>query len=346
MTPDQRKGLLLALGLGGAGGAAFAFAGAPLAWLLGAMVVTTVATLFGAKPYIPASWRTIMIAVLGIMLGSAFRPEMASELPGWLDKIGIMVIYLFVLVSLGTFFLRRVANYDPVTAYFSAVPGGLSEMTVMGEEAGGDIRVISLTHATRILIAVSTIPVWFRVVEQVSVPVIPDAGTTLATLQFTDVLILTVLGIVGVPIGKLVRLPASALVGPMMLSAIAHITGLIEAAPPNELLALAQVIVGTSIGARFIGLGAREMRSIISYALVLGLVYVGFAVVAGAVFAPLTDIDSRALVLSFAPGGLAEMTLIALAIGIETAFVSAMHVARITMVVIVAPTVFKLMRRD
>ena len=61
--------------------------------------------------------------------------------------------------------------------------------------------------------------------------------------------------------------------------------------------------------------------------------------------APLLDRPADVLVLSFAPGGLAEMALIALILGIDTAFVSAMHVMRIAIVVIGAPLVFRLAGR-
>jgi hypothetical protein len=47
------------------------------------------------------------------------------------------------------------------------------------------------------------------------------------------------------------------------------------------------------------------------------------------------------VVLAFSPGGLAEMSLIALALGVETAFVATHHVARIGMIVIVAPLLFR-----
>jgi len=64
---------------------------------------------------------------------------------------------------------------------------------------------------------------------------------------------------------------------------------------------------------------------------------VGFAWV----LAPLSGIPFAPIVLAFAPGGLAEMSLIALALGIETAFVATHHVARIAMIVIAAPLVFR-----
>ena len=67
---------------------------------------------------------------------------------------------------------------------------------------------------------------------------------------------------------------------------------------------------------------------------------VGFALA----LAPLSGIPFPAVVLAFSPGGLAEMSLIALFLGIETAFVATHHVARIAMIVIAAPLVFRMLR--
>src|SRR3546814_5702401 len=47
---------------------------------------------------------------------------------------------------------------DSVTAFFSAAPGGLSEMVVVGSQFGGDERIISLTHTSRILLVVLALP--------------------------------------------------------------------------------------------------------------------------------------------------------------------------------------------
>ena len=48
------------------------------------------------------------------------------------------------------------------------------------------------------------------------------------------------------------------------------------------------------------------------------------------------------LLLAYAPGGLAEMSLIALALNANAPFVATHHIARIAMVVIAAPAAFKL----
>jgi uncharacterized membrane protein AbrB (regulator of aidB expression) len=58
-----------------------------------------------------------------------------------------------------------------------------------------------------------------------------------------------------------------------------------------------------------------------------------------------TGFNTRALVLSLSPGGLVEMTLIALALGIDVAFITIHHMVRILISVFLAPAVFAIAKK-
>lgn len=51
------------------------------------------------------------------------------------------------------------------------------------------------------------------------------------------------------------RLPAAPLLGPMVVSAAAHLTRLTDAAMPPLLVHLAQIVVGSRLGLQFAGVG-------------------------------------------------------------------------------------------
>jgi uncharacterized membrane protein AbrB (regulator of aidB expression) len=57
-------------------------------------------------------------------------------------------------------------------------------------------------------------------------------------------------------------------------------------------------------------------------------------------------IPFSAALLAFSPGGLAEMSLIALSLDIDAAYVSSHHIVRIFMIVLAAPFLFRLFSRD
>jgi uncharacterized protein len=59
------------------------------------------------------------------------------------------------------------------------------------------------------------------------------------------------------------------------------------------------------------------------------------------VLARATGEPFSALVLVYAPGGFAEMSLVALALGADAAFVAAHHLFRIAVVIALAPSLFR-----
>ena len=329
--------------VGTAGGALFAWLNLPLAWMLGAMVATTVASLGGAKLYVPGPARSIMIAVIGVLLGASFTPEVLDRVREWPLTIGCLVLHLGVLVAVLFLYFHRIVGFDVPTAYFSAAPGGLSEMVITGAAMGADDRTVALVHASRVLLVVLTIPLWYRLMTGVTTT--PSSiGPSIEAIGLTELAVLAACAVAGVAVGRLLRLPAYRLSGPLLASAFVHATGLSSSAPPWEVVAVAQVVVGSAVGARFTGVPVRRVFGVMVAALVSAVVMLASTVAFALVLAPATGIDWRSIVLAYAPGGLAEMSLIALSLGIETAFVATHHVIRIGLIVVGAPFVFARLR--
>ncbi len=340
----DRRALARGLALGAVGGAIFAWLGLPLAWMLGAMTFTTVAAISGIRVAVPNQFRKYFVAVLGLLLGSSFTPELLGEVGR--IATGLAVQAGFVVFATATSFIiyTRVGGYDRVTSYFSSTPGGLSEMTLLGDALGGDVRTISLNHAVRILLVVCVIPFYFRYVQGSAVPSAPATGS-LAELGLADVAILGACGVVGYIVASRLRLPAAALIGPLFLSAAVHLAGLTSSTVPSEAAAVAQVVVGAAIGGRFAGVTLLQVVRVARLAVLTSLISIGGAVAVAEVVSLSTGLNLTTLFLGLAPGGLAEMSLVALALGADTAFVTVMHFFRVSMVMVVAPQVFRLLPR-
>jgi hypothetical protein len=78
------------------------------------------------------------------------------------------------------------------------------------------------------------------------------------------------------------------------------------------------------------------------HALAVALMMIALTVLASLAMQRLTGLPLPALVLGYAPGGLAEMSLIAIALALDAAFVSCHQIARIVLVIFVAPLVVRL----
>jgi membrane AbrB-like protein len=317
--------LLATVALGALGGWLATLLQLPLPWMIGAMVTTTIAALAGLRLAMPRQLRGVMVSVLGVMLGSGFTPEILARFGEWLTSLLLVVGYIAAAGAVCLFYLRRVTAYDRTTAYFCAMPGGLTEMMLAGEELGGDTRIISLIHASRILLVVLVLPFAF----QLFLGYDPADRPALLGYVFATVL----------------KLPTAAVTGPMLLSAAIHLAGWTDAKPPTELIAAAQVVMGAFIGVRFTGAALALVGRTMMVALGSTLILLAVTVVFAYAGHWLTGLPVAALALAYSPGGLAEMSLIALALGLDGAFVATHHILRILVIVLAAPAAFRLFGR-
>ena len=336
--------VVLTLALGAAGGAVFAWFRLPLAWMIGAMVVTAVLALAGADLRVPLRFRNVMIAILGIMLGSAFTPEIIDQAARWTGSLASLVLFVIAVIGLLMTFLRRFGGFGPATAFFSSAPGGFSQMVLMGGAMGGDDRTIALMHSVRIMLAVLVIPFWFRLFQGYE-PMAATAIGSVTDVTAKDAAILTVCAVAGFWGAARLEVPLAAFIGPMVLSAVVHILGITQAQPPGEAVAVAQVVIGAYLGCRFVGVSVKRFLGTLWLAGVTTLMMLALTVTFALVLEHLLDLPFPALFLAFAPGGLAEMTLISLAMGIDIAFVSTHHVVRLFLILVLVPIAYRLISR-
>ncbi|WP_458525649.1 AbrB family transcriptional regulator [Onishia taeanensis] len=334
----------LALGL--AGGALAFWLSLPLPWLLGAMIATTIASLGGARLRSPGRGRKGVLVVIGVMLGSAFHPGLSIDVAAWSASLAIMLLATGVMMAFSVWFSRRVAGYSLETALYAGVPGGVSTVTLMALESGADLRVVGMTHAVRILILLLAIPLALPLLGHVSMP--PNRTDMSHWLWLPDVMDaawLIAAGLAGAWLGKRLRLPSALLFGPALASAALHLSGVSEASVPPTLIALAQVLIGVSVGVRFTG----TSLAAVGHTLVMGIMQaLGLVVIAGlAAFGAqlLTGTSLAAALLAYMPGGAPELSLVALSLGIDPAFVTAHHLLRISLLVLCLPLLLSAGRR-
>ena len=116
----------------------------------GSMLFTTAACFAGVRLEVAPAVQTLMMIVLGLMIGSAFTPELLTGLPLWSVSLLTLPALIAVGAAVAWLYFRRLGRFDAVTAYFCASPGGMTDMVLLGGAMGGDVRAIGLTHAIRV----------------------------------------------------------------------------------------------------------------------------------------------------------------------------------------------------
>lgn len=338
--------LVVTLAIGAAGGWIFFRLGTPLPWMLGALAATMAASMAGLNMRVPQMFRRLWIIVLGVMLGASFGPETLDHMLLWGGSFAGMIAFVAISTALVAWFYRKVGGFDRNTALFCATPGGLGEMAVLGPALGGDERAIVLTHATRIVVVMACVPPAYAFLEGYVPPADFGGGGHLADAGLKDMALLAAAGFGGAFVAKLMRFPAWQMFGSMVGSAAIHATGMTEARPPSELVAFAQVVVGAGAGSRFAGARLYELVRPMALGVAATLGVLLLAAGAAYLVANALDLDFRAVHLSYSPGGFAEMSLIALSLGIEAPFVAVHHMGRIFMVVILATVFGRVLARN
>lgn len=331
--------LMLAFGAGG--GALATVVHLPMPWMLGGLFSSAAVVLFW-DPWVlrgyafPMRFRTAFVALIGVMIGTQVTPElatMASQFP-W-TMTGLIVFVL--LAHLGNMVIfQNLGGYDRATAFYSGTPGGLMESIVMGEASGADIRILTAQQFLRIIVVLTVLPAGLSL--WLGAPVGSAAGLRASAAQEPvtplALMLICLAAAVGLGIARRIRLPAGQLSGPLLLVAGFTATGVIDLHLPAWLIASAQLVIGVSLGMRFKGANTALLRRCLG----LALVSVGYMLALGAGVSlflhRVTGIEWLHLLISFAPGGVAEMSIVALSLAANPALVSLHHVVRILVTVI------------
>jgi len=343
--PKERRSaalVALTLGIGICGAIAYAQTPLPLPWFLGAMLASLVALSVRVPIQASGFLTLLMRIVLGLAIGSAFSPEMADRAGEMAISLLFVFPYVIFLTLIGYPYFRLFRNYDPVTSFLAAMPGGFQTMIAIGEEYSADLRRLSIIHSTRILVIVFLVPLWIQFTSDADLSQAVPASARLDAINLKEALILIFCGAGGYWVAKRIGISGAAIFGPMMANGALHMLGLAEARVPVVLVNAAQLVIGVHIGCQFAGITMRELFSTVTIAF-------GYAVIlmlGAAVFTVLvvwtTGIDLYAVALAYAPGGQPEMNLIALVLDFDPAYVALHHLLRVMVIIFGAQLIISL----
>jgi len=329
------RALTTTFGLALLGVAAFELMGLPLPFLFGSMTACLVAALVGVRlegvPVLSNAAR----AVLGLAVGASVTPALMGQLPTMAVTLAMVPAYVAAIGLIGVPFFHRLWGFDRVTSYYAAMPGGFQDMIYFGQLAGGDVRALALIHATRVLIIVTLVPV--LLVGPGGLSLDAPMGVPAADLPGTQMLMMVAVGLVGWKGGARLGLFGPAILGPLLLAAALSLAGVLQHRPPTEAILAAQFFIGMGIGMNYRGVTLAELRRDVAAGAAFALV---LAVLAGGVTLLARSLGGAPWLetfLSFAPGGQAEMAVLALVAGADLGFVVAHHLARMLLVITGAP---------
>lgn len=342
--------MALALALGLAGGLAARALGLPLPLMLGSLVALGVTSVLGLRPmgitpWLPEQLRRGFIPVIGVAIGSGFTPALLGDARQWLATAAAVLVFVPLAHAMGYRVYRRLGALSPPTAFFAAMPGGLFEAMEMGEAAGADRRMLVILQFLRLILCILLVPLGFTLLTGQAVGSAAGVRIVGAELPLgpADAALLVAAGVGGVLAGLALRLPGGVIIGPLLASAAIHLAGLTATAPPAWLIDVTQLVIGTILGLRFAGLPRRALGLALRLAVINIVLALGLALAFAAALHGVAGERLGTVLLAFAPGGVAEMSLVALSLKASVAFVSVHHLLRIMAAVAAAQIGYRLL---
>lgn len=329
----------------------------PAPFLLGSLFGTWIAGSFmrGFKLSLPAlgipRWFHVSVVLgLSALIGAAFTPDLIPKLSRWSGSVVAMLSTTLLATGMAYYYLHRMRGYDKVMALLCSLPGGQAEVVAISRDLLEKDYVVAFFHLTRVAFIVSFIPLLLLLIEgQEGVE-----ASYVATDQLADVASLSLpvlLQFVGVAVGgyllaKVIHLAIPHLLGPLLLSSVLHLLGWIEIPRVQEFIILAQVTIGGGVGARLSQVKLRELFGYLGDALVITFLLVSVYCLVALILGQWMGVDLMQMVLAFIPGGLYEVTVLALIFGYELAFVAFHHTIRVLMIFLALPAVVKWFGRN
>ena len=162
-------------------------------------------------------------------------------------------------------------------------------------------------------------------------------GAPAKDLPVYEMAIMVLCAIAGWQGAKAIGLFGASILGPLILTAAVTLAGGLHNRPPAEAIWAAQFFIGMTVGSKFTGVTLSEVRRDV----LAGFGYCGILIVLTVIFVEFIYQSGLApgleALLAFAPGGQAELTVLALIVGADMAFVIAHHVLRLLIVIAGAP---------
>ncbi len=308
-----------------AGGSAAMALAVPLPWVLGSMMGVALVSLLGKGARQPIQARRVAQITIGAALGLTFTEEVlrqVASLGHWMLLGALFSIGLTMLFSRA---IQRMARMDGPTAIYSVAVGASAEMALQAQQAGANGAQVASAHAIRIILVVSlaSVVAYFSG-EKAGNPIssaTPDLSWRLALLF---VFLAPLCGW----LANRLRVPNAWLLGPVLMAAGFAASGTTARMFPAALVA-AQILIGWSLGQHMTREFFLKSPRMLASAAVVTLGMLAICVLLAWGLSRAGVISLLTAFLAVAPGGTAEMAIIAKTFGIGAPIVTAFHFFRV-----------------
>ena len=315
----------------------------PLAWMLGPMIITSFAALTGLKIKMPKLALSSILIILGLHIGNYIDQNLFNQMINWIWTSVIMLIYIIVCILIVSKYLQKYALYGQKASIFSSAPGALGPLMILAENEKTDLSQVATSHLIRLIIIITVIP-FIIVNNAITESLIVDDFNYIAQNHF-NLIMLVITSIIFILIFDKIKIPAALLSGTLFASGLLQMTDIASYRLPDASINFCLLILGASVGCRFAEKTIKEIANNSLHSLVATTILVLLGFVAAFIATFFVDTNILTLILSFSPGGIYEVAVIAIAFNLEPDFVAFHHIIRLLFILFTVPIILKILNR-
>ncbi len=315
----------------------------PLAWFLGPMLITSIISLSGVKLKMPRLVLSSVLILLGLYIGNYIDKSLFSQINDWVWTSLIMFFYIILSVIIVSKYLQKFSGYDKKTSIFSAAPGALGPLLILAEDENSDLSRVATSHLIRLIIIITVFP--FLVNSFYGSEISQTVQENYEAQSLTSLIILIICSIILIIFFEKIRVPAALLSGTLVASGILQISEIASYKLPLNIIDYCLLILGSSVGCRFADKTFSEIAKNALHSFVATFLLVVLGLTAALFASFVIDKNFFTLLLSYCPGGIYEVAVIAIFFDLDPEFVSFHHIIRLLMILFIVPIILNIFHR-
>ena len=280
-----------------------------------------------------------ILMILGLHIGNYIDQNLLNQMFNWIWTTVIMFFYIVVSILIVSKYLQKFSDYKEKTSIFSAAPGALGPLMILAEYEKSDLSQVATAHLIRLIIIITVFP--FIIVN-----LSPTSSLELEKFDYMsqnhlELVLLIIVSLIFIFFFDKVKVPAALLSGTLVASGVLQIFDIASYKLPDSSINFCLLILGASVGCRFANKTFKEVANNSFHGLVATFLLVLLGLLAALISSFLVDNNFLTLILSFCPGGIYEVAVIAIAFDLEPDFVAFHHIIRLLMILFIVPLILK-----
>lgn len=315
----------------------------PAGWLLGSLMTGIFCGIFIIRFTFKRTTFKLTLTFIGANISLLLSLEILKKIHHFILPLLFIV---FILIAAGflfsTLLYKKAKEVDKMTAFFCCIPGGATEIIGLSGLYDADERLVAAFHSVRIVFFTMSIPLLISIFNS---PIgLSDIDSNDSPLSALTMLFFLVVMTSAFFLDRTFKIPGgtllfSILIGFLITQFIVDINQV-----PKIVTGIGQALIGAFVGIRFDRGVLRSLWKAGPITIIIILMLFVLTLMTSFLFKVLTGLAYSTSLISIVPAGAAEMTVTAIALGVEPTIVASLHIIRLITIFLLLPLLLKIFK--